>query len=269
MATQIAKAQRLRALHEQGTFILPNFWDVGSARVLERLGFQALASTSAGFAQTIGKLDSTVTLEEKLMHLTQVCTATDVPVSADFEHGFANAPRQCAENLLRVAEAGAVGASIEDWSRTELYDINHATDRIAACVEALASLDYPFALTARTEVLLRRTGDLDEAITRLQAYDAAGADVLYAPGLSSTEQIQTLKESVTKPINVLVAFMPDLTFRAYDELGVRRISLGSTLANRALGAVLQASNQMLEQGDFMWSMDAAPGNVINSLLAPN
>lgn len=269
MTTQSDKAQQLRDLHEQGTFILPNFWDVGSARILERLGFQALASTSAGFAQAIGKLDSAVTLDEKLMHLAQVCAATDAPVSADFEHGFADSPRECAENLLRAAEAGVVGASIEDWSRTEIYDINHATDRIAACVEAVASLDHAFTLTARAEVLLRRTGDLDEAIKRLQAYEAAGAEVLYAPGLSSTEQIQTVIASVSKPINVLFAFMPDLNFSEYDELGVRRISLGSALANRALGATLQASNQMLEQGDFTWSLDAAPGNIINSLLGPS
>ena len=245
---------------------MPNFWDAGSARTLERLGFQAIASTSAGFAQSLGKLDGSVTLTEKLQHLTAACSATKVPISADFEHGFADAPEACAENLLRAAETGIVGASIEDWSRTHLYDISAASERIAACAEAIATLDFPFTLTARADNLIHQVGNLDDTLKRLIAYEKAGADVLYAPGLASTEQIQAVLSSVNRPINVLFAFLPDLNFAEYDEFGVRRISLGSALANRVLGATLQAADQMLEQGDFTWAMDAPPGSVIRSLL---
>lgn len=268
LETQLEKGAQFAALHEAGTFILPNFWDRGSAVILESLGFVALASTSAGFANAIGKLDGEVTLEEKLAHLSEVCAVTNLPISADFEHGFADEPEACAHNLLRAAQTGIVGASIEDWSRSHLYDINLASDRIAACAEQVARLDFPFTLTARVENLLRGVGDFDETLKRLQAYEAAGADVLYAPGLASQEQIQAVQAVVSKPINVLFAFMPDMNFSEYDELGVRRISLGSGLANHAIGATLQAANQMLEQGDFTWLLDAAPGATITSLLNP-
>lgn len=266
--SQVDKANTFAALHQVGTFIMPNFWDQGSAIMLERLGFQALASTSAGFANAIGKLDSEITLEEKLTHLKAVCEVTTIPVSADFEHGFADDPKTCAENLLRAAEAGVVGASIEDWSRAALYDLNLATERIAACAEAIQQLDFDFTLTARAENLLRGTGSFEDTLTRLKAYEKAGADVLYAPGLASAEQIQTVIATVTKPINVLFAFLPDMNFAEYDELGVRRISLGSGLANHAIGATLRATTQMLEQGDFTWLLDAAPGATISSLLKP-
>ena len=267
MSNQHSKAEAFQALHNDGTFIMPNFWDVGSARILEGLGFQALASTSAGFALGQGKLDGSVTLEQKLEHLTSVCAATRLPVSADFEHGFADSPRACADNLLRAAETGIVGASIEDWSRTDLYDIHAATDRIAACAEAVASLNFAFTLTARADNLLRQVGNFDDILERLIAYERAGADVLYAPGLASIEQIKTVLDTVSKPINVLFAFMPDVNFSEYDELGVRRISLGGALANRVVGATLQAANQMLEQGDFTWSMDAPPGAIVKALLS--
>ena len=266
--SQNEKGRTFESLHEKGTFVMPNFWDPGSAIMLERLGFKALASTSAGFANAIGKLDSAVTLEEKLTHLESVCTVTSVPVSADFEHGFADDPKTCAENVLRAAEAGIVGASVEDWSRTALYDVNQAADKIAACAEAVKTLDFKFTLTARAENLLRGIGTIDDTLERLQAYEAAGADVLYAPGLASAEQIQTVLDAVSKPINVLFAFLPDMNFAEYDELGVRRISLGSALANHAIGATLRATNLMLEQGDFTWALDAAPGGTIASLLKP-
>ncbi len=268
MTTQADKGKIFADLHVKGTFLIPNFWDIGSARILEGLGFQALASTSAGCAQALGKLDGRLEIEEKLAHLSHVCAATSAPVSADLEHGFADAPQACAQNLLRAVEAGVVGASIEDWSREEIYDLSHATERIAACAEAVQALDFPFTLTARAETLLRRTGDFDETLARLSAYEAAGADVLYAPGIASTEQIIQILDTVSKPINVLFAYMPDMNFVDYAELGVRRISLGSTLANHAIAATLQAANQMLEQGDFTWSLDAAPNSVINTLLKP-
>ena len=264
--SQSDKGRIFAELHQQGTFIMPNFWDVGSAVMLERLGFKALASTSAGFANAIGKLDSEVTLEEKLAHLAEVSAATSIPISADFEHGFADDPKSCAEHLIRAAEAGVVGASIEDWSRTKLYETSFAAERIAACAEAIQQLDFPFTLTARAENLLRGVGTLDDTLERLTAYEKAGADVLYAPGLASAEQIQTVLDTVSKPINVLFAFLPDMNFAEYDELGVRRISLGSGLANHAIGATLRAASQMLEQGDFTWLLDAAPGATITSLL---
>ena len=266
MTTQLHKAQAFAQLHQQGTFVIPNFWDLGSAKILQNLGFQALASTSAGFAQTLGKLDSAISLEEKLQHLTQVCAGTDIPVSADFEHGFADAPADAAANLLRAAQAGVVGASIEDWSRHKIYDFNQAVERIQACAEAKSDLDFPFTLTARAENLLRGINDFDDTVMRLVAYAEAGADVLYAPGLASIDQVQAVLDAVDKPINVLFAFMPDTNFATYEELGVRRISLGGALANYAIGATLNAANSILEEGDFTWAMSAAPGKTIKNLL---
>ena len=266
MIEQAEKATRFQALHKQGTFVMANFWDVGSAVMLENLGFKALASTSAGFAQSIGKLDSQITLAEKLDHLTEVCRRTKAPVNADFEHGFADAPEDTAANLLRAAETGVAGLSIEDWSRHETYEFDLAVERIQACAEAKNTLGFPFMLTARSEVLLRRTGDLDEASKRLQAYAAAGADVLYAPGLADEEQIKAVKAAVDKPINVLFVFMPDMPLSKYQALNVERISLGSALANRATAATLGAAKDMLSEGNFQWAKEIASGKEINDLL---
>jgi 2-methylisocitrate lyase-like PEP mutase family enzyme len=266
MTTQKEKAQTFAALHDHGTFIMPNFWDAGSARLLEKLGFAAIASTSAGLAQALGRVDGQVSLEEKLTHCKAVANVTAAPISVDFENGFADEPAAAAENLLRVAATGVVGASIEDYSGTEIYDQGLAVERIEACAEAVATLDYPFMLTARAENLLRGVQDLDDTIARLMAYEAAGADVLYAPGLASTEQVQVVLEAVNKPINVLFAFMPATTYAEYTELGVRRISIGGALANHAIGATLSAASQMLETGEFNWVLDAAPGKVIKQLL---
>jgi 2-methylisocitrate lyase-like PEP mutase family enzyme len=267
MINQMEKAQTFQHLHSAGTFIMPNFWDPGSALMLQRLGFEALASTSAGFAQTLGRTDGHVSLDEMLAHCTQVAGITSAPVSADFENGFADDPQSTAENVLRVAATGVVGASIEDFSGTSIYDHGLAVERIAACAEAVATLDFPFTLTARSENLIRGVQDLDDTIARLVAYESAGADVLYAPGLASAEQIQAVLEAVTKPVNVLFVFMPDKPLSEYIELGVRRISVGGALANHAIGATLGAVDQMLEAGDFSWAMNAAPAKVINQLLA--
>ena len=266
MSTQHEKGAAFRALHDDGTFIIPNFWDPGSAKMLERLGFVALASTSAGFAQTLGTIDGQITLQDKIAHCRAVAAVTDIPISVDFENGFADAPDGTAANLARLSETGVVGCSIEDWSGTEIYDVGLATERIAACADAARALDYPFTLTARAENLLRGVQDLDDTIARLNAYSAAGADVLYAPGLSSVEQIQAVLDAVDKPINVLFAFMPTEPFSTYAELGVRRISLGGALANFVTAGLLKASRDMLEDGDFSWAMDAAPGKVIKELL---
>jgi len=252
MATQKEKAIAFQKLHEQGTFIIPNFWDVGSAIALEKQGFKALASTSAGFAQAIGLKDGQVTLEQKLKHLSEVAAATSVPVAADFEHGFADRPEDCAANLLRAAETGIVGASIEDWSRSELYDAGLARERISSCVEALSMLDFPFTLTARAENLLRGVGTIDDTIARLKAYEDAGAHVLFAPGLSNDAQIQSVMAEVKAPLNILFAFMPDKTVADYQALGVRRISLGNMLASHAAAATARAGKLMMEEGSFGW-----------------
>ncbi len=267
MATQHSKGEVFARLHNTGTFVIPNFWDIGSARILQNLGFQALASTSSGLARSMGRQDGEVSLEEKLDHLRDVSAATNVPISADFEQGFADAPEQVAANLLRAAEAGVVGASIEDWSGQSIYDLSLAVERIQAGAEALAGLVFPFTLTARAENLLRGNHSFDDTIARLQAYAAAGADVVYAPGLSSSEQIETILSSVSKPLNVLCTFIPDLNFSGYDELGVRRISTGGALANQAINATLTTANRMLEQGDFTWVLDNPPAPVIKSLLS--
>ena len=209
MTSQMDKARVFKALHESDeSFIIPNPWDAGSARFLQKLGFKALATTSSGFASSIGKVDGQVSLGEKLDHCRLLASVTDVPISADFENGFADRPEEAAANLLEGAEAGMVGGSIEDYSGSEIYDFNLAVERVAACAEAVSQLSFPFMLTARAEGLLRRTADLDDAVRRLQAFEAAGADVLFAPGLRSIEQVKLVLGAVSKPINVLAPFMP-------------------------------------------------------------
>jgi 2-methylisocitrate lyase-like PEP mutase family enzyme len=253
MTTQLEKAQAFKALHEgDEAFVIPNPWDAGSASLLEKQGFQALATTSAGFAETLGRRDGQVSVDEKVDHCRLLASVTTIPISADFENGFADAPADAARNLLKVAEAGVVGASIEDYSGSAIYDFDLAVERISACAEAVSKLPFPFVLTARAEGLLRREGDLDEIIRRLQAFEAAGAAVLYAPGLADLGQVKRVIEAVTKPINVLAAFMPAVSLAEYAELGVRRISVGSALANNATRATLSAAKRMKESGRFDW-----------------
>lgn len=264
--TQEDKAKTFSALHEEGTFIMPNFWDAGSAVILQNLGAKALASTSAGFAQSLGRTDYKVSLSEKLAHLEQIAAITELPISADFENGFADSPETCAANLVAAAETGIVGASIEDWSGTEIYDLNLAVERIAACAEARAKLDFDFILTARAENLLHGINDLDDTIKRLVAFEEAGADVLYAPGLATPEQVKAVIDAVSKPINVLFVFMPDRPLSFYQEMGVRRISLGSALANTVLGTTIAATRSLLDDGDFSWVRGMASGKDMQKLL---
>ncbi|MDH3712244.1 MAG: isocitrate lyase/phosphoenolpyruvate mutase family protein [Gammaproteobacteria bacterium] len=270
MSTQAEKSRVFKALHDSNeTFIIPNPWDAGSARVLQGLGFKALATTSAGFAQSLGKLDGQVSVDEKIEHCRALCAVTDIPVSADFENGFTDSPAEAAANILRVAEAGVVGASIEDYSGTGIYDFSLAVDRIAACAKAVAQLSFPFILTARAENLLRGVDDLDDTIKRLQAFETAGADVLYAPGLRNLDQVRQIVDSVTKPVNVLSSFMPDVTLDQYAKAGVGRVSIGGALANHAIGSTMTAARQMLDSGDFGWVKNAAPGGEIRKLLDPS
>jgi 2-methylisocitrate lyase-like PEP mutase family enzyme len=247
--TQQQKAADFRALHDGEAFLIPNPWDAGSARILAALGFQALASTSGGFAMTLGRLDGAVTLDEVADHTRVLDQATDLPVSVDLENGYGPAPEDAARAITRAAEAGAVGGSIEDYDPEDgIYPIDQAVERVAAASEAAKRLDFPFTLTARAENHFRGNPDLDDTIARLQAYEGAGADVLYAPWLADVEQIRAVCEAVSKPVNVLAR--PRLTMREIADAGGRRISVGSGLAWVAVGAMVTAAEQMRDQGDF-------------------
>ncbi|MGH7129696.1 MAG: isocitrate lyase/PEP mutase family protein, partial [Planctomycetaceae bacterium] len=234
--------------------------------LLEALGFEALATTSAGFAQALGKLDGSVTLEEKIEHCRALATATDIPVSADLENGFADEPEEAARTLLLAAEAGVVGGSIEDYSGTEIYEFELAVARVRAAVKAVRSLDFPFTLTARAENLLRGRNDLADTIRRLQAYAEAGADVLYAPALKSLDEVREISRAVDKPLNVLGPFIPGASFTDLAAAGAQRVSIGGALADAAIGATLKAGREMLDRGSFGWLADMAPYAEIKRLL---
>ncbi len=253
MASQSDKAARFAALHAQPRcFLIPNFWDVGSARLLEHLGFEALASSSAGFAFSIGKPDMGVTREDKLRHLREVCAATSLPVSADLQNGFGDRPEDAAETIRLAAQAGVVGGSIEDCRGPvddPIYDLGLARERIQAAVEAARALPFKFTLTARAENHLWGRDDLDDTIRRLVAYQEAGADVLFAPGLRSAEQIRAVLAAVSRPVNVIMPSAP-LDRAQLEQLGVRRISVGGSLARAAYGALLAAGGELLERGTF-------------------
>ncbi len=250
MTRQERKAEAFRALHAGEAFVIPNPWDAGSARVLEALGFRALASTSSGFAFTLGRLDGDATLEEVAAHATALDVATELPLSVDLENGYGAAPEAAAAAVTRIARAGAVGGSIEDWDRDEgrLYDLAHALERVTAAAEAARRLPFPFTLTARAENHIRGNPDLEDTIRRLQAFEAAGADVLYAPGLGTLEEIRTVCEAVSKPVNVLAR--PHLTFAQLAEAGARRVSVGGALAWVAARAMADAATGIRERGDF-------------------
>jgi len=267
MTAQHHKAERFRALHERdGAFLVPNPWDVGSARLLEGLGFEALATTSAGFAQTLGRQDGQVSLAEKLDHVAAICAVTDVPVSVDFEDGFGATPEAVAEAIARVAAAGAVGASIEDFSGTSLYSLDEATERLQAAVAAARRLDFPFTLTARAENLLRGVDDLDDTVRRLQAYEAAGADVVYAPGLVSLDQVRAVTAAVSCPVNVLAPFIPTASLDDLAAAGARRVSVGGALAMLAMAPVIEAGREMLQGGTFGWLGRVSAGAEVQRYL---
>jgi 2-methylisocitrate lyase-like PEP mutase family enzyme len=249
MTRQADKADAFRALHEGEPFVIPNPWDAGSARVLEALGFKALATTSSGFAFALGKMDGQVTLDEVAEHARAVDAATALPVSVDLENGYGPDPGEAAAAIARVAEAGAVGGSIEDYDRTGyLYEFQHAVDRIAAAVDAARSVGFAFTLTARAENHIRGNPDLDDTIARLQAYGRAGADVLYAPGLQTLEQIEAACNAVGKPVNVLAR--PDLPLRAIFEAGAQRVSVGGALTWVAASAMVEAATAIRDDGDL-------------------
>jgi 2-methylisocitrate lyase-like PEP mutase family enzyme len=248
-ARQRRKAEAFRALHGGEPFVIPNPWDAGSARALEALGFEALASTSSGFAFTLGRLDGGATLDDVVEHAADLDRATALPISVDLENGYGKAPESATLAIRRIAEAGAVGGSIEDYDPAgRLYELDLAVERVAAAVEAARELEFPFILTARAENHIRGNPDLDDTIARLQAFEAAGADVLYAPGLRTLEEIRAVCESVSKPVNVLA--VRELALAELAEAGAQRVSVGGALTWVAVRAFVRAAQQIRDHGDF-------------------
>jgi len=272
MATQLERAEKFKSLHARaGAFIIPNPWDAGSARLLASLGFEALATTSAGFAFSLGRMDGRVKLEEKIEHCRVLCAATDLPVSADLENCFADDPKQAAKTILLGAQAGLVGGSIEDYSNDAakpIYDFALAVERVHAAVEAARSLDFPFTLTARAENLLHGRPDMDDTIRRLQAFEKAGADVLYAPALTTLDQVRAVTGALRKPVNVLAPWLKGVTLAQLAEAGAKRISIGGALARAAMAALLRAGREMRDEGSFVWTQDLASAADIKALLGP-
>jgi 2-methylisocitrate lyase-like PEP mutase family enzyme len=273
MLTQAEKGQVFRALHErQNAFIIPNPWDAGTARLLAHLGFEALATTSAGFAFSAGQADNTMGRDGTLAHAAAIASATDLPVSGDLENGFGDAPEVVAATIQLAGDAGLVGGSIEDasgHSEHPIYEKEYAAERIRAAVEAARALPFPFLLTARAENYLNGRPDLSDTITRLQAYQEAGADVLYAPGLTSAEDIAAVISSLDRPVNVLAGLRGfSLNLANLSELGVKRVSVGSALFRTSLAPFLRAAREMHEFGDFSFVEDAVNSQEISEMLAP-
>jgi 2-methylisocitrate lyase-like PEP mutase family enzyme len=283
-ATQAEKAAKFRALHRlpatagapltaapPGAFIIPNPWDAGSARILAGLGFEALTTTSSGYAMTLGRLDGSLTRDEALAHAHAIVDATDLPVAADLENCFGDDPQTVAETIRLAAATGLVGGSVEDFSggpRNAIYDFGFAVERVAAAVESAQSLPFPFTLTARAENFLHGRADLDDTIRRLQAFADAGADVLFAPGLPNLEAIRAVCAAVAPhPVNVLVG-IKGLAFPAAElaAAGVRRISLGGSLSRFAYGQLLAAAADVLRTGTFAYVDRVPPRKELDSLM---
>jgi 2-methylisocitrate lyase-like PEP mutase family enzyme len=279
------KALKFRALHKlpakvgapiepaaAAAFIIPNPWDAGSARILSELGFEALATTSAGFAFSLGRRDGMITRDEALVHCRAIAESTDLPVAADLENGFGDEPKTVAETIRLASATGLVGASIEDATgddRRPIYDHGLAVERIAAAAEALRSLPFPFTLTARAENFLYNRRDLDDTLLRLRAYAEAGAEVLYAPGLPTLDAIKEVCAALApRPVNVLAGIKGlNFSFAELETAGARRISLGGALARVALGGLLSAAREMKDCGTFSFVANAAPTSEINSFMS--
>src|SRR5215470_6611273 len=269
--SQSEKGKQFRALHDAArTFVIPNPWDVGTARILAALGFRALATTSAGFAFSRGRRDGEglITRDEMLAHAGTIIEATDLPVSADLENGFADEPNAVAETIRMAAAAGLVGGSVEDSTgdpSRPIYDQAHAVERVAAAVETARSLPFPFVLVARAENFLHGRPDLDDTIRRLKAFAAAGADVLYAPGLPNLDAVKAVCAAVSpRPVNVLAG--TKFTVENLAAAGVRRISVGSALYRAALGAFLRAGREIADKGTFTFGEQAAPFAELNKFM---
>lgn len=271
MPNQSEKAKVFRRLHERGeAFIIPNPYNAGTAKLLALLGFEALATTSAGFAFTVGQRDNTVSREAVLKHLADIAAATDLPVSADLGNCFGDQPATVAETIRLAAETGVVGGSVEDMSADEdnpIYEFELAVERVRAAAEAARALPFDFTLTARAENYLVGRADLKDTIKRLQAYSEAGADVLFAPGLTSREDIGALVSSVDRPVNVITG-LPGISLSVSElsEIGVRRISVGSALARAALGAFLRTAQEMKTHGTFRFTDEAISYQEISEMF---
>jgi 2-methylisocitrate lyase-like PEP mutase family enzyme len=271
MPTQAEKGLAFRALHQrQRAFIIPNPWDAGTAHLLARLGFEALATTSAGYAFSVGRRDNTIDRAQMMEHVAAIASATDLPVSADLENGFGDTPEIVAETIRLAAAAGLAGGSIEDMSRQpghSLYEHEHAVERVRAAAEIARAVPFPFTLTARAENYLVGKPDLKDTIKRLQAYQTAGADVLYAPGLSSKDDIAALISSVDRPVNVVMGLQGvQLSLAELSAIGVRRVSIGSALSRAAFGAFLRAAQEMREQGTFTFAQQAVSYRDLSSMF---
>ncbi len=270
---QVAKARAFRALHERrGAFVIPNPWDAGTARILAAAGFEALATTSAGLAFSLGRRDAegAISREETLANAGAIVAATDLPVSADLEDGFGRRPEDAAETIRRAAGIGLVGGSIEDTTADPsrpIHDLGFAVERVAAAVEAARALPFPFTLTARAENFLFCRPDLNDTIARLSAFEAAGADVLYAPGLPDIAAIRQVCAALSRPVNVVIGLTGQkFTVAELAEAGVKRISLGSALARAALGDLVRAAREIKVQGTFGFVDEAVPFAVANDFM---
>ena len=271
MRTQAEKGSVFRALHEQDrAFVIPNPWDIGTARILAGLGFEALATTSAGCAFSLGQRDQTVGRERMMEHVAEIVLATDLPVSADLENGFGDDPATVGETIRLAGHAGLVGASIEDSTRSRderVYELEPAVERVRAAAEVARSLPFSFMLTARAENYIVGRPDLKDTIKRLQAYQEAGADVLYAPGLSSKDDIAAVVSSLDRPVNVLLGFPGvGLSQAELSNIGVRRISVGSALSRVAFDAFVRAAREMREHGTFTFGDNAISSRDIVAIM---
>lgn len=268
---QAAKAAAFRALHARpGAFVIPNPWDAGTARILASLGFEALATTSAGLAYALGLRDGAASRQDTLANARAIVDATALPVSADLENGFGDAPEDAARTIQLAAEAGLVGGSIEDASgdpARPIYEFSQAVERVAAAVEAARRLPFRFVLTARAENFLHGRPDLDDTVRRLQAFERAGADVLYAPGLPTLDAVSTVCAAVSRPVNALAGGSEAApSVAALAAAGVKRISLGSALNRAALGALVRAAREVSEFGTFGFAAETLPYAEVNGLM---
>lgn len=272
MKNQAEKSGDFVALHQRGDcFVIPNPWDIGSARLLQHLGFKALASTGAGFAFSQGRADQSINARDMLGHLAMLTAATDLPISADLQNGFGDSPDEVAQTIVAAAATGIVGGSIEDASgdaTNPVYDIGLAVERIRSAAEVAKSLNFKFMLTARAENYLYGRSDLKDTIRRLQAYQDAGADVLFAPGIQTKEDIRTIVQSVDRPVNVIMGFQGvQLKLDELRELGVARVSLGGSLARAAYGALVRAASEVQSLGTFDYAGEAISGKEINNIFS--
>jgi len=271
MLTQAEKGKIFRELHERsGAFIIPNPWDIGTARLLAHLGFESLATTSAGYAFSIGQRDNTIDRDKMMMHVAEIVSATDLPVSADLENGFGDGPETVVETIRLAAGTGLAGCSIEDMTRRpdhSIYEHELAVERIRAATEVARALPFAFTLTARAENYLVGRPDLKDTIKRLQAYQEAGADVLYAPGLTSKEDMDSVVRSVDRPVNVVMGLQGvQLSLTELSAIGVKRISVGSALSRAALGAFLRAAREMKTRGTFTFADEAVSFREISAMF---